>query len=190
VPDYKVVEVRSNVDRLSASTVHRLFVDMIYRAAHAGEDWLRLIAPKGKTLRLSRAVSTSGPHDEGDLISAAVGIPPIDDAPDRMAPVPSPDFFSPVPGGLSSRDYPLFRDRGTGIFGPAHAPIHSHTGGMLKFEGADGGTLFRRSVEGQPAGHFMLNTFEEMRRVALPIEAERFKQRVQHLYADPTGGLP
>lgn len=71
------------------------------------------------------------------------------------------------------------------MFGPAHAPIHAHTGGVLRFEGADGGTLFRRSVMGQPAGHFMLATFEEMRRVSLPADAKLFEERVKHLYAEP-----
>lgn len=182
---YRVVEVRSNVDRLSTHAVHRLFADMVGRVTRAGEEFLRLAAPKGKTERLSQAVSSSGPKDDGLTIRAAVGIPPIDEAPSRMSSRPSPDFFSPVAGGYATRDYPLFRDRGTGIFGPAHAPIHSHTGGPLRFEGAEGGIFFRRSVEGQPAGHFMLATFEEMRRAALPADAEIFKEHVKHLYLEP-----
>jgi hypothetical protein len=187
MPDeqYLVVEVRSNVDRLSASTVHRLFADMIGRVMRSGEGFLRATAPRGKSERLSRAVSSVGPHDDGDIISASVGVPPIADAPSRFAKTPSPDFFSPVAGGHGTRDYPLFVDRGTGMFGSAYAPIHSHTGGPLRFEGADGGVVFRQSVKGQPAAHFMLATFEEMRRVALPIDAKLFEERVKRLYAEP-----
>lgn len=181
--EYRIVEVRSNVDRLSASAVHRLFVDMISRTTHAGETFLKSIAPRGSTEKLARAVTSSGPHDAGDHIDAAVGIPPIADVADRMAHKPSPDFFTP--SGHTAADYPLFRDRGTGMFGPAHAPIHSHTGGPMKFEGTDGNLVFARSVQGQPGGHFMLATFEEMRRVALPADAEIFREHVQHLYLEP-----
>lgn len=184
--DYRLVGVRSNIDRLSASVVHRLYEDMIYRSIHAGEDWLRIVVPKGRTLAMERHIGVDGPHDELDTISAALGIPRIESAENRMSSNPSPDFFSPMPGGEDSRDYPLFTDRGTGMFGPAHAPIHSHTGGAMRFEDAAGAVLFRRQVAGQPGKHFMLDTYEQIRRVSMPIEAERFRERVQHLYADPS----
>lgn len=185
MPDeqYEFVGVRSNVDRLSVDTVHSLFIEMLKRVVRSGEDTLRSIVPRGKTEALMRHVSSEEPRDEGSIITGAVGIPPIAEAQDRMARIPSPDFFSP--SGYTSKDYPLFRDRGTGIFGPAHAPISSHTGGPMRFEGADGSTIFRRQVQGSPASHFMLATFEEINRVALPVDIERFGKRVQHLYADP-----
>lgn len=180
---YEIVDVRSNVDRLSVDSVHSLFVEMLRRSIRAGEEVLRALVPKGKTERLMRNVSFTGPREEAGLISGAVGIPPIAEAEDRMAAIPSPDFFSP--SGYTSRDYPLFRDRGTGIFGPAHAPISSHTGGVMAFDGADGSRVFARQVAGSPASHFMLATFEEMNRVTLPEEISRFRERVEHLYAEP-----
>lgn len=191
MPDqrYEVVGVRSNVDRLSVTAVHRLFADLVYRSVHAGEDFMRMVVPKGESLRMERAISVDGPHDADPAIDTAVGIPPITEAPNRMSKIPSPDFFSPVPGGQTSADYPLFVDRGTGLFGSAHAPIHAHTGGALKFEDSAGNTIFRRSVAGQPASHFMLATYEEITRVSLPVEAERFAERVKHLYSDPVPAL-
>lgn len=180
---YEIVEVRSNVDQLSVDTVHSLFIDMLARSVRDAREFLRAVVPRGKTLALMRNVGSTGPREEAGVISGAVGIPPISEAEDRMTAIPNPDFFTP--SGRTSADYPLFRDRGTGDFGPAHAPIHSHTGGPLRFEGADGSVLFRRQVAGSPASHFMLATFEEMNRAVLPLEIDRFGERVKHLYADP-----
>lgn len=178
---YRLVAVHSNVDRLSASTVHKLFVDMVYRSVHAGEDWLRIVVPKGRSLRMERAIGVSEPHDEGDLTTAVLGIPHITEV-DSSRGVP---YF---PGEQNAGDYPLFTDRGTGLFGPAHAPIYGRRGPM-RFEDAGGNVLFRSQVAGQPAKHFMLDTYEQLRRIALPMEADRFRERVQHLYDDPDPAL-
>jgi hypothetical protein len=178
MPDeqYRLVGVRSNVDRLSASSVHELFRDLVGRANRSGRDWMRIVVPKGDSQRLARAVDTTGPSSEGAAISASVGIPPI-----LGADVSNGTYF---PGEQSSGDYPLFVDRGTGMFGPTHAPITGRRGWMV-FEGREGTTVFAKSVAGQPGQHFMLSTYEQMTRVALPVERERFAERVKHLYADP-----
>jgi hypothetical protein len=165
--DQKIVAVRSNVDRLNAEAVHHLYEDMVGRSAHAGEDWMRLVVPKGLTLGMERAISTEGPHDDGAEITAAVGIPPI-------------------PNDRGSADYPQFVADGTGLFDP-HGPhmIHPIFSTAMKFEGRDGRKVFASSTRGQEPSSFLLNTFEEITQVALPVEGARFKERVQHLYMEP-----
>lgn len=184
MPDqqYELVGVRSNVDRLSVESVHRLFSDMIERTVRSSREFLTGAVPHGETERLAAAVDSTGPYDEVDSISAAVGIPPIGGLEDRFTKTPSPDFFSP--SGSSAADYPLFVDRGTGMFGPAHAPISSHTGGPLVWE-EDGRTIFAQHVQGQEPHHFMLATYEHMTRVSLPADAAIFAEQVRHLASDP-----
>lgn len=165
---YRIVGVRSNIDRLNAEVVKRLFEDLNYRSAHQGEDWMRLVVPKGKSLKMGRAIATDGPHTEGDEISTSIGIPPISNA----------------DGGLP--DYPLFRTRGTGMFDPdGPHMIHPAQSAAMRFENREGGTIFAATTKGQPGSTFLLDTFEELTHVALPIEGGRFAERVKRLYADP-----
>ena len=79
-------------------------------------------------------------------------------------------------------DYPLFKDQGTSLFGDVdRSAITSPTGGTMRFEGTAGETVFRKHVAGQEGAHFMLFTYEEIRRVILPAEADIFARRVEML---------
>lgn len=172
--------VESNVENLSALTVHRLYRNLVSRMLSRGADLLRLNTPKN-TGEMAAHVGHHGPVDEGLVITGSVGIPPISVV-NRRYQVGTKDLFTP--GEQSSANYPLFRDRGTGIFGPAHAPIHSRRAHVMRFEGTEG-PLFRAEVKGQPPGHFMLETYEQMRRTLLPIETQIFESHVRRLALEP-----
>lgn len=170
------ITVEGNIDRLSAGAVHRLFGDLASRLLKRGEELLRVNVPRD-TGAMAEHVGHSGPHEAGGVIKGAVGIPPIGGE-NRRFQVGTKDLFTP--GEQSSSNYPLFVDRGTGIFGPAHAPIHSRRAHVMRFDVAEG-TLFRAEVKGQPPQHFMLDTYEQMIHTLLPIESAIFGNRVRML---------
>lgn len=49
--------------------------------------------------------------------------------------------------------------KGTGIYGPTGQPIRPKKGKYLVFTGADGNTVFARSVKGQQGNPFLANAF-------------------------------
>jgi hypothetical protein len=61
--------------------------------------------------------------------------------------------------GSSPRDYPIYVDQGTGIYGEKKSPIHTIPGnlmGPIRFKGR---THFVPSFKGQPAQHFSERSF-------------------------------
>ncbi len=180
---YEIVAVESNIDRINERSVHSLFKRMVERLVDQGERSMRELAPKDSGLMAAR-IGHHGPDDAGvgDLIWADVGVPRIPEADARQS--ARAPFF---PGEQDSGDYPLFVARGTGIFGPASAPIYPRRARAMVFDGADGNPVFARRVKGQQASHFMLDTFELMRSAALPVDARIFAEQAQHLYAIPAG---
>jgi len=176
MPDYELVAVRSNVNRLSVEAVHTLYERAIDRTAEEGADFLRAAVPKREGLMAARV----GHHDSRavgeDVFEASVGIPHIDEAANLMG----------SPGAQDSGNYPIFTDRGTGIFGPLHTPIRSRTGRMMRWE-EGGQVFFRREVKGQMGKHFMLETYEMMHRAILPANAEVMGERIKKLWANPMG---
>jgi hypothetical protein len=165
---YELVAVHSNVDRLSVSAVRDLFTEFVYRSVHAGEDWLRLVIPKGQTLGLERHIGVHGPTSLGDLISAELGVAPVESARTR-----------------GSADYALWVDQGSGMFGADPHMIHPTVAKAMRWNDIAGNTIFARATKGQRPRMFMLDTFEQMTRVAMPVEAARMGERIKHLYADP-----
>jgi hypothetical protein len=176
MPDYELVAVRSNVDRLSVEAVHTLYERAIDRTAEDGADFLRGVVPKREGLMAARVGHHESSATGEDVIEASVGIPRIDEASNIMG----------SPGAQDSGNYPLFTDRGTGIFGPIHMPIVARSGHMMRWE--DGGQVFfRREVKGQVGKHFMLETYEMMHRAILPANVEDMGERIKRLWANPMG---
>jgi hypothetical protein len=171
MPEYRVVEVQSNVDRLNERAVHRLFRKMIERLVDQGETIMREVAPKDRG-ELAAHVGHHGPDDAGDLIWADIGVPPILSARTRAY----ASFFERDPA-----DYPLFVAQGTGLEGENKTMVVSPTGGTMRFDGADG-VVFTKATRGQEPNPFVRDTFEALRHGALPVDARIFAAQVQHLY--------
>ncbi len=165
----------SNTDRLTAGAVHRLYEDLVDRLTDRGREALRTNAAAsvegkyGRTGLMEEHVDSSGPVDEGTEITAAVGIKPVEEARAR----PYASIFESDPA-----DYPLFKDIGTGLFGETGGRIVSPKGGVMRFTGTEGETVFVRSTKGQEGAHFLRETYEEMLRVILPAEARKFAEDV------------
>lgn len=174
------VQVESNVDNLSAHAVHRMYDDLLTGTVEDAEEFLRFAVPKGETDRLSEAVSHHKAHETDEGLSAAVGIPKIE-SPGGVSPGVK-DLFSP--GEQDSDDYPLFVDRGTGIFGPAGVPITARRVHVMHFEDEQGLDIFRGEVKGQEGAHFMLATYAFAKEM-LVIRAKEFAEHVKHLSAAP-----
>lgn len=176
-PVHVEVKVESNIDRLSETAIRRFMGDALEGTVKEAEEFLRFIVPRD-TGEMEAHVG----HTAEDL-RAAVGIPRID----RISGV-SPavkDMYSP--GEQDSGDYPLFRDRGTGIFGPAHEPIHARRVSVMKWEGAEGHPIFRSEVQGSEGSHFMLATYA-FAQISLRINIAMMGNRVKHL-ATPMASL-
>lgn len=170
------IRVDSNVDRLSAHAVHRMLGELITDSVEDVEEFLRFIVPKGDTERLSEAVSSHPAHETDDGQVAAVGIPPIETV-QGVSPAVK-DLFSP--GEQDSDHYPLFVDRGTGIFGPAGVPITARRVHVMHFDDAEGFDIFRSEVKGQEGAHFMLASYSFML-IVLQTRIKEFNERVKHL---------
>jgi hypothetical protein len=153
-------EVRSNIDRLDAEVFHRCLVELIEDLAKDGGRFLKAIVPVGETAALQRHAGHTAAHDDGVVITAAVGVKAIEGAARRFFQVGTKD--TPVPGEQHPGDYPIFVDRGTGEFGPTGQSIFARRANFMAFPGAEGHTIFRHKVAGQRGQHFMLKTYVEM----------------------------
>lgn len=170
------IQVESNVDRLSEHAVHRMLGELLTDTVEDVEEFLRFIVPKGDTDRLSEAVSSSAAHETDVGLEAAVGIPPIETV-QGLSPAVK-DLFQP--GEQDSDDYPLYVDRGTGIFGPAGVPITARHVHVMHFDDADGFDIFRSEVKGQEGAHFMLASYA-FSLIVLETRLKEFDERVKHL---------
>lgn len=177
------IRVTSNVDRLSEHAIHRLYADLLTSTVEDTEEFLRFIVPKD-TDRMAEHVGHHPAHETGAGLAAAVGIPRIEGAGGGVSPAVK-DLFAP--GEQDSEDYPLFVDRGTGIFGPAGVPIHARKVHVMHFEDQGGHDIFREEVKGQPGAHFMLASYA-FARIALLAHVRDFEEHVKHL-ATPGGNL-
>lgn len=177
------IHVRSNVDRLSEHAVHRMLGDLLTSTVEDTEEFLRFIVPKD-TGRMAEEVGHHGAHETDAGLEASIGIPRIEGAGGGVSPAVK-DLITP--GEQDSADYPLFTDRGTGIFGPAGVPIHARKVTVMHFEDQSGHDIFREEVKGQEGHHFMLASYA-FARIALQAHVREFEERVKHL-ATPGANL-
>lgn len=147
--DLEIVAIHSNVSALSADRLHQALVEMVRGIVVESARFLRAEVPKD-TGRLAEAVDHSEVEDVAKTIEARLGIKPIGEAGLNAA-------LRTVPGAQDSSHYPVFVDRGTGVFGPTASPIFARVGHKMVFEG-ERGTVFAHSVEGQHGQHFMAAT--------------------------------
>jgi hypothetical protein len=170
-----VVRIESNTDALTALAVHALLERLVDRVTEQGEGLLRVNVAEsitgdyGTTGDLEEHVGRHPVISAGDMIHGAVGIPPIDSG--RRS------FTS---GDSDQADYPIFKDRGTGIFGEEPHQITPATRKVMRFEGMFGDTVFRHSVAGQEGAEFGCRTYEEMFS-ALPADVEIFERELKSL---------
>lgn len=174
------VRVESNVDSLSEHALHRMLGDLLTGTVEDTEEFLRFIVPKDSG-RVAEEVGHRAAHETETGLEAAVGIPRIESASHGVSPAVK-DMF--VPGEQSSEDYPLYADRGTGIFGPAGVPITARRVHVMHFNDAEGFDIFRSEVKGQEGDHFMLASYA-FARIVMQARVKEFEERVKHL---PTAG--
>ena len=164
-----ISSIKSNTDRLSEKAVHDTLVDFIRNEALMGEVALKALVPKGDTLSLTRAAGHTGPYDDGLEVTAHVGIPEIHKT----------DESSPT-----SAKYPIFVDKGTGIFGDSHSSIFPKTKEFMKLPPKGDYSIFHKSVKGQEGKEFMMATFAVMIAM-LKINGETFRaELMEKLKAD------
>lgn len=138
------VTVRSNTDSLSERAVHDSLVDMLRDELILGEAFLAGIVPKrdgDMAAHVSHRLD-----DSGAIIEGAVGIPEIHKASES-------DPFS--------AKYPLFVDKGTGIFGD-HGTIFPSEKQFMYIPPERGIPGFLRSSKGQSGRGFMFATYSFM----------------------------
>jgi hypothetical protein len=171
VPDDLEITIRSNTDKLSDRAVHDSLVNFVDAELVGGEVFLKVLVPK-KTFSLEHAVSHSGPFDDGFEISGSVGIPPI-------AKLSDSGSFDP-----NSVDYPIFVDKGTGIFAEGSTTIFAKKGEFMKLPPDGLHSMYQREVKGQPGKEFMAATYGLMKGM-LEINGEKFKEELKvRLMAD------
>jgi hypothetical protein len=173
------IRVEDNIDRLSETAIRRFLADAMTGTVEDSEEFLRFIVPKDKGT-MAEEVGHHAARAEDVELSAAVGIPRIETA-GGVSPAVK-DMFSP--GEQDSDEYPLYRDRGTGIFGPDHEPIHARKVEVMKWDGIEGHPIFRRETKGMEGAHFMLATYA-FARVAWEAHLHDMDERIKHL---PTTG--
>lgn len=150
MPDQIHVSVRSNVDALSAARLHQALLETVESTVADATAFLRAVEPKD-TGSMEAHTDHTHAEDVTGMIEAKLGITPIEDAGMGSA-------LKSIPGAQDSSHYPLFVDRGTGVFGPIATPIFARTGSSMHFE-IDGRSIFARSVLGQRGQHFMAATY-------------------------------
>jgi hypothetical protein len=171
------VRVESNVDRLSARRVHEGIVELAESIGADSADFMRVIVPKD-TGRLAEHVGHSFFEDLMGRMEVRVGVRPIEDAAVKRYQTATKDL--PVPGEQRAEYYPLYVDRGTGIFGETGTPIFARRAHNMRFDDAEGVTIFRHEVAGQRPAHFMLETYAAAR-VFVRVAEERFFTRLKEM---------
>lgn len=156
-----MVSIRSNTDGLSARAVHASLVEFIRDELIDGEAILKAVVPKREG-DLFAHVGHTGPVDMGAIIEGSVGIPEI--------------HKSGESDPLSAK-YPVFADKGTGIYGGEGIIFAKRKEFMYIPPERGGGTeypLFLRASKGQRGQHFSLIAFANMVAM-LEINGEKFK---------------
>jgi hypothetical protein len=171
------VKVETNIDRLSETAIRRFLGDTLTGTVEDAEEFLRFIVPKD-TGEMEAHVGHHSADPEAGIMHAAVGIPRIEHTDGPMVSAAVKDMISP--GEQDSGDYPLFRDRGTGIFGPLHAPIHARRVHVMRWEGVEGHPIFREEVAGSEGAHFMLATYA-FAHISLIAHVHEMDERIKHL---------
>lgn len=151
------IDVRSNIDKLSEKAVHDTLVNYLSDELIAGETILKFLVPK-KDGDLEAHAGHRGPDDDGIEATGVVGIPEIHKAGES-------DPFS--------AKYPIFTDKGTGIFGE-HGTIFPKEKRFMYIPPDRGIPGFLRTSKGQEGHHFMVATFASMVAM-LQINGEKFK---------------
>lgn len=160
------LSVRTNTEKMSDRALHDTLVNFVRNEALMGEVALKALVPKGDTLSMMREASHKGPFDEGGIVTASVGIPEIHKAGEA-----DPD----------SAKYPLFTDRGTGIFGESRSEIFPKTREFMKLPPKGDFSIFHKHVKGQEGKEFMLATFSVMVNM-LKINSEVFKTELSEKF--------
>lgn len=172
--EHVTVEIRSNIEALSAARLHQSLVAMVRSIVEDSTAFMRSIEPK-RTGALIEHTTHTDVDDLVGLIEARLGIKPVDEA---------SSFHH---GSSDSRDYPIFVDRGTGIFGETGSPIYSKHNGPMVFE-EDGRTIFTRAVAGQEGQHFVAAT--EAFAEALLREDQHIRLALAEMAAEAAAMLP
>jgi hypothetical protein len=159
------IYVRSNTDGLSARVLHDCLYNLVETELIGGETFLKALVPK-KTGSLEQHVGHSGPFDEGIEISGSVGIPMIEKTSESGS-------YDP-----NSSLYPLFVDKGTGIFGDKESPIFARKGEFMKLPPDGINSMFQREVKGQRGHEFMAATYGLMKAM-LEINGAKFKEELR-----------
>lgn len=159
------IEVRSNTDSLSARVLHDCLYNLVETELIGGETFLKALVPK-KTFALEHNVGHSGPFDEGIEISGSVGIPMIEKTSESGS-------YDP-----KSSLYPLFVDKGTGIFGDRESPIFSRKGEFMKLPPDGIHSIYQKEVKGQRGHEFMAATYGLMKAM-LEINGAKFRDELK-----------
>lgn len=174
------IEIRSNLDALDAKRIHEGLVRMVDEAASGGAEFMRGIAPMHLGA-LKEHVSHTHARDLGESVEASLGVPPIGTSyvPGTGGTTVSPRF-SVQPSDSSK--YPLFVDRGTGVFGSTGSPTFARKGKAMRFE-RGGQTIFATSTKGQKGQHFLAATYAYVHHVLLREGAERLRVELDAMAA-------
>jgi hypothetical protein len=156
-----VARIESNTRKLSGDSVHQTLSDMVKGITDDTEGFLKGIVPHGSTLALSEAVGSHGPVDVGIEFLAEIGIPAIMD---------STSIYNP-----GSMLYPIYVDKGTGIYGNNASAIYPFRANYMKLPPDGIHSIYQKSVKGQKGQHYMAATYAAMRLVTLPYWKEKFK---------------
>ena len=145
------IEVRSNISALSSARLHQALVEMVQRTVEESTAFLHTIEPKRTGELVKHTNHSDALEDVVGTIEAHLGVTPIEGGSTNTL------ALKTIPGAQETSHYPLFVDRGTGVFGPTGHPIFARTGHAMHFE-EDGRDIFARSVAGQRGQHFMAAT--------------------------------
>ena len=147
MPDNQILDIsiESNIDSLSTRAVHDCFVNLVRNELLMGEVALKAFVPK-RSMDMAAHTGHKGPIDDGIEIEGSVGIPEIHK-------VGESDPFS--------AKYPIFVDKGTGIFAE-HGDIFPKEKKFMYIPPDRGYPGFLAHSKGQPPKEFMLATFSTM----------------------------
>jgi hypothetical protein len=151
------VKVESDTDSLSARAVHDCFVNFVRAELEGGEVFLKALVPKREG-DLFAHVGHKGPYDSGIEIEGSVGIPEIHKTGES-------DPFS--------AKYPIFVDKGTGIFAKGDT-IFPKDKKFMYIPPGRGYPGFLAHSKGQRGKDFSLAAFSLMIGM-LQVNGERFK---------------
>ena len=144
-------DIRSNTDKLSAKVIHDGLVKFTKDELIIGETMMKAFVAAGGKGRsvgdLEAHVGHKGPIDAELLIEGSVGIPEIHKADESS---------------VLSGKYPIFVDKGTGIYGDRGDEIFAKENKFMKIPPERGEPGYLRKSKGQEGKHYLLATFLTM----------------------------